>query len=76
MTVRLMFKAARRAARAARLGALAFVHAAAPATARPTPVGWREGRILERQSTRKSRGRGRFDKGTLAMAQIGLTRAG
>jgi hypothetical protein len=36
------FKAARRAARAGRHGALAYAPACAPAAAAPTPGGWRE----------------------------------
>ena len=60
-----------------RHGAHASAPADAPATAAPTPVGWRgKRRPLGPHSTRKSRGRGGFDKGTLAMAHIGLMRAG
>ena len=36
------FKAAPRGRSRRHLGALAVTHAAAPATAGPTPVGWRE----------------------------------
>ena len=61
-----------------RLGALAFAPAGAPATSAPTPGGWRErAGICGPHSTRKDHpGRSGFDKGTLAMAQIGLTGAG
>ena len=60
-----------------RIGALASAPAGARATAAPTPVGWRESKGSPGpQPARKSRGRGRFDKGTLVMAQIGPMRAG
>ena len=43
----------------------------------PTPVGWRESKDpAGRDQPGKLQGRGGFDKGTLAAAQIGLTRAG
>ena len=72
------FKAAPRAACAADSAALAFAHASAPATAGLAPVGWREcGRLWGPQSTREtSRATAGFDKGTLAMTQIGQTGAG
>ena len=71
------FKAAPRGRSRRRLGALAFAHAAAPATAGLAPVGWRESNdSWGRSQPRKFQGRSGFDKGTLAMAHIGLTGAG
>jgi hypothetical protein len=56
-----------------RLGALAY----APAPAGPAPVGWRENRDFGSATNRKaSTAAPGFDKGTLAMAHIGLTGAG
>jgi|HubBroStandDraft_5_1064220.scaffolds.fasta_scaffold93820_2 hypothetical protein len=47
------------------------------APAGPTPVGWREKQKGSRAATvREFQGRDGFDKGTLAMAQIGLMREG
>src|SRR6185437_4439532 len=61
-----------------RHGAHASAPAAAPATAAPTPVGWRERTRNPRTAIdQKSQGPcGGFDKGTLAMAHIGPMRAG
>jgi len=56
-----------------RLGAHASAPAGAPATAAPTPVGWRERRsTFGPRPLEKFRARGGLDKGTLAMAHIGL----
>jgi hypothetical protein len=61
-----------------RHGALAFAALAAPATAGPAPVGWRNKRRMSGpRSTGKVPGAAAgFDKGTLAMTNIGLTGAG
>jgi hypothetical protein len=71
------FKAARRAARAAATAASASAPAGAPAAAGQTPVGWREDLDERRAAVRTEQfpSRGKFDKGTLAAAQIGLKRA-
>ena len=71
------FKAAPRGRTRRRHGAHASASAGARTPAAPTPVGWRERRsTFEAATVQKFQGRGGFDKGTLAMAQIGLMRAG
>jgi hypothetical protein len=60
-----------------RLGALAFAHAAVPATAGPTQVSWREKRkTWGRYQPSSSWVASGFDKGTLAMGHIGSTGTG
>ena len=72
-----VFKAAPWGRSRRRHGAQAVAPAGAPAPAGPTPVGWRErSKNSGRLSTGKFQGRAGFDKGTLAMAQIGLLRPG
>ena len=72
-----VFKAARRAARAAATAAFASAPARAPAAAGQTPVGCRDKPSpCGPRPAEKFQGRCGFDKGTLAAAQIGLTRAG
>ena len=71
------FKAARRAARAVDAARTPPLPLALPLRRRLAPVGWRDKQVHRgRNHSERSRGRGGFDKGTLAMAQIGLTGAG
>ena len=72
-----VFKAARRAARAADSARTPLLPLALPQRRRLTPVGWREKRSTDtgRGSTPGVQGHGGFDKGTLAAARIGLKRA-
>ena len=71
------FKAARWAARAADSARLAALPLTLPLRRRQTPVGWRERQRVGVAETTGSRpSRGGFDKGTLAAALIGQTRAG
>jgi len=57
--------------------ALAFAPPSSPATAAPTPVGWREAEgSFGPLSSKRHQSRGGFDKGTLAVALIGLMWAG
>jgi hypothetical protein len=72
-----VFKAARRAARAADSARSPLLPLALPQRRRRTPVGWREQRGTDtgRGSTPGVQGHAGFDKGTLAAARIGLERA-
>ena len=68
-----VFKAAPRGRSRRQHGAHATAPAGAPAPAAPTPVGWRESqRLMRARHRRAGQGRGGFDKGTLALAHIGL----
>jgi hypothetical protein len=72
-----VFKAARRAARAADTARSPQLPLALPQRRRLAPVGWRESEAESGPpKPGKSRGRSGFDKGTLAAAPIGLMRAG
>ena len=73
------FKAARRAARAADTAGTVRLPLTLPPGCASMPVGWREDVCLtgpRLEPPGGHRGRGGFDKGTLAAAHIGLMRAG